>query len=284
MPAQPVETLPKLLMEPLVRAALAEDWGGQGDITSTALIPAESRHKARLMARQKGILCGMDLALLALHVTDPSLHVEILKKDGDAIAEKDVIAHVSGPTRSLLMAERVALNFLTHLSGIATLTHHFVTAVAGTRACIACTRKTHAGLRALEKFAVRVGGGVNHRFGLYDAALIKDNHIAAIGSVREAIQKARSAVGHLVKIEVEIDALAQLEEALAAKPDVIMLDNFTLPDMRAAVARINGAVAVEASGGVTLASVRSIAETGVDIISVGALTHSAPALDLALDF
>lgn len=275
------------LITPQIQAALAEDWGRNGDITSTALIPTTLEKTGEVRARQPGVLCGTACARLAFALTDSALQVALCKQEGAVLEPGDVAMRIHGSARALLMAERVALNFLTHLSGIATLTHAYVAAVAGTGARITCTRKTVPGLRMLEKHAVRVGGGSNHRFGLDDAVLIKDNHIAAVGSVAEAIRRARVRIGHLVKIEVEVDNLTQLKEAIAAKPDVVMLDNFTLPLLGEAVAYIRQhapPMIIEASGGVTLASVRAIAATGVDVISVGALTHSAPALDLGLDF
>lgn len=268
----------------LVRAALAEDWGEAGDITGRSTIPETSRSTARLVARSSGVLCGIQAAEQAFRLADATLAIVLHKHDGDALKADDIIADISGPTRAILAAERVALNFLTHLSGIATLTERFVAETVGTKAVIACTRKTIPGLRHIEKYAVRMGGGANHRFGLYDGVLIKDNHVAAAGSVYEAVLLAKKNVPASILVEVEVDRLEQVDEALKAGADIIMLDNFSLPDMRAAVVKIAGRAAVEASGGVNLRVVRQIAETGVDIISVGALTHSAPALDIALDF
>ena len=278
-----VTPLPDLLIEPIVRAALAEDLGRAGDITSAACIDADARLAARFAAREPGILAGLACARLAILALDPAAEVVMEAGDGDLLAPGAVIARVSANARALLSAERVALNLLSRLCGVASLTRAYVDAVAGTGAVITDTRKTTPGLRALEKYAVRCGGGVNHRFGLDDAILIKDNHVAAAGGVGAAIRRARSAAGHLVKVECEVDSLAQLGEALAEAPDVIMLDNFSLADLRAAVARAGGKVVLEASGGVTLQGVRAIAETGVDVISVGALTHSAPVLDIGLD-
>ena len=278
-----IEPLPDLLIEPVVRAALAEDLGRAGDITSAACIDAGATFSARFGARKPGVLAGLACARLAIHALDPAATFEAAAKDGERLGAGAAIARVRANARALLSAERVALNLVGRLCGVATLTRAYVDAVEGTGAVITDTRKTTPGLRALEKYAVRCGGGVNHRFGLDDAILIKDNHVAAAGGVGAAIRRARAAVGHLVKIEAEVDSLAQLDEALAERPDVIMLDNFSLADLTAAVARAKGRVTLEASGGVTLESVRAIAETGVDVISVGALTHSAPALDVGLD-
>ncbi len=279
-----IAPLPDLLIEPIVRAALAEDLGRAGDVTSTALIPRGQRMTAVFAARAEGRVAGIDCARIALAVLDPTARFEILTADGaDVTANDGTIARVEGEALAVLGAERVALNLLGRLSGVATLTRAYVRAVEGTKARIVCTRKTTPGLRALEKYAVRCGGGVNHRFGLDDAILIKDNHIAACGGVAQAMQRAKAAAGHLMQIEIEVDTLDQLDQALPHRPDVIMLDNFALPDLREAVRRVAGAVVLEASGGVNLQTVRAIAETGVDAISVGALTHSAPVLDIGLD-
>jgi nicotinate-nucleotide pyrophosphorylase (carboxylating) len=275
--------LPDLLIAPVVRAALAEDLGRAGDITSAACIDPEARLAARFAARRPGVLAGLACARLAILALDPAAEFTAQAQDGELLAPGAIIARAHANARALLAAERVALNLLGRLSGIASLTRAYVDAVAGTGAVITDTRKTTPGLRTLEKYAVRCGGGVNHRFGLDDAILIKDNHVAAVGGVGAAIRRARAAAGHLVKIEAEVDSLAQLDEALAEGPDVIMLDNFSLADLTAAVALTKGKAVLEASGGVTLAGVRAIAETGVDVISVGALTHSAPALDIGLD-
>ena len=275
--------LPDILVEPVVRAALLEDLGRAGDVTAAACLPAGEQITATFAARVEGRLAGLDCARLAIAAMDPMARFETNRGDGDDIAVGEVIARVSGDARAILSSERVALNLLSRLCGVATLTRAYVRTVAGTKARIVCTRKTTPGLRALEKYAVRCGGAVNHRFGLDDAILIKDNHIAACGGVARALERARAAAGHLMKIEIEVDRLDQLEEALPFRPDVIMLDNFALADMRDAVARVAGAVVLEASGGVNLTTVRAIAETGVDAISVGALTHSAPILDIGLD-
>ena len=275
--------LPDLLIEPVVRRALAEDLGRAGDVTAQACIPEGARMRAVFAARKPGVLAGIDCVRLAVLAMDPDASVDLKLRDGDAFEAGAVLAEVEADARAFLAAERTALNLLGRLCGIATLTQAYVAAVAGTKARIADTRKTTPGLRALEKHAVLCGGGVNHRFGLDDAILIKDNHVAVCGGVGEAVRRARTAVGHLMKVEVEVDSLDQLDEALAAGPDVIMLDNFTLPMLREAVARTAGRITLEASGGVNLETVRGIAETGVDVISVGALTHSAPALDVGLD-
>ena len=278
-----IPPLPDLLIEPIVRAALAEDLGRAGDITSAACIDADARLLARFAGRKFGIVSGLACVRHTILAMDPTATFEPAAHDGDPIQAGTVIARVEANARALLAAERTALNLMGHLSGIATLTHAYVEAVKGTAATITDTRKTTPGLRALEKYAVRCGGGVNHRFGLDDAILIKDNHVAAAGGVGPAIRRARAAAGHLVKIEAEIDGLDQLDAALAERPDVIMLDNFSLEDLCTAVARAKGHVMLEASGGVNLETVRAIAETGVDVISVGALTHSAPVLDIGLD-
>jgi nicotinate-nucleotide pyrophosphorylase (carboxylating) len=278
-----IEPLPDLLIAPVVLAALEEDLGRAGDVTSQACIPAEARFSAVFAARRPGVVAGLACARLAIAELDPAAEFKALVEDGAAVAAGEALARVEANARALLAAERVALNLLGRLSGVATLTRAYVEAVAGTGAAIVDTRKTTPGLRALEKYAVRCGGGTNHRFGLDDAVLIKDNHIAACGSVGEAVRRARAAAGHLVKIEVEVDGLDQLEEALKYGPDVVMLDNFALSDLVEAVRRTGGRAVLEASGGVSLETVRGIAETGVDVISVGALTHSASVLDIGLD-
>jgi len=266
-----------------VRAALAEDLGRAGDLTAMACIEPDARLTATFGARKAGRIAGIDCARIAVLAMDPTATFEILIGDGQDAQPGDVLARVSSNARALLSAERTALNLLGRLSGVATLTRAYVDAVAGTKARIVDTRKTTPGLRALEKYAVRCGGGVNHRFGLDDAILIKDNHVAACGGVAEAINRARAFAGHLVKVECEVDSLTQLAQALEAAPDVVMLDNFSLEALRAAVAMAGGRVVLEASGGVSLDTVAAIAATGVDVISVGALTHSAPVLDIGLD-
>lgn len=278
-----VPALPDLLIEPVIRAALAEDLGRAGDVTAAACIPEDAQMKAVFAARKDGVMAGGACARLALHALDPRATVEVRVADGQAFAAGDILIIVEGRARAILAAERTALNLLGRLCGIATQTRAYVQAVEGTGARIADTRKTTPGLRALEKHAVACGGGINHRFGLDDAILIKDNHVAVCGGVAEAVRRARAHAGHLMKVEVEVDGLDQLDAALAEGPDVIMLDNFSLDDLREAVARTAGRVTLEASGGVTLETVRSIAGTGVDVISVGALTHSAPNLDIGLD-
>ena len=280
--------LPDLLIEPVVRLALAEDLGRAGDVTAAACIPAEARMKAAFAARRPGVLAGIEAVRLTVRSLDPAATVELRLADGDAFEAGAILAVVEADARAFLSAERTALNLLGRLSGVATLTRNYVEAVAGTRARIADTRKTTPGLRALEKHAVACGGGINHRFGLDDAILIKDNHIAVCGGAAEAVRRARAFAPHLMKVEVEVDGLDQLDAVLALEaeglaPDVVMLDNFSLYDLREAVGRVAGRMVLEASGGVDLTTVRAIAETGVDVISVGALTHSAPNLDIGLD-
>ncbi len=277
------EPLPDVLIAPIVRAALAEDLGRAGDVTAQACVPADARLSAVFAARKPGVVAGLACARLSILELDPAATFEALAADGDRLVPGARLARVEANARALLSAERTALNLLGRLSGVATLTRAYVDAVEGTAARIVDTRKTTPGLRALEKYAVRCGGGVNHRFGLDDAILIKDNHIAACGSVAEAVRRARAAAGHLTKVEVEIDDLHQLDEALLHGPDVVMLDNFSLADLREAVRRVAGRVVLEASGGVSLETVRAIADTGVDVVSVGALTHSASVLDIGLD-
>jgi nicotinate-nucleotide pyrophosphorylase (carboxylating) len=276
-------SLPDPIIEPIVRMALAEDLGRAGDVTTAATIAPDTMANWVMRARQDGVIAGLDAAALALRLIDPSATLEILVPDGGKVQRGDVIARLSGKAQSLLTAERVMLNFVGQLSGIATLTAAFVAQTQGTKARIACTRKTSPGMRALAKKAVRLGGGSNHRFALDDAILIKDNHVAAAGGVIQALTLAKANAGHLLPIEVEVDSLAQLDEAIPFKPTCIMLDNFTLTDLRTAVGRVGGQILLEASGGVNLTTVRDIALTGVDIISVGALTHSAPCLDIGLD-
>ncbi len=275
--------LPDVILEPIVRLALLEDLAPAGDITSDSAVPSAAALHAVLRARQPGVVAGLDAALLSLRLVDPSVVVSVSLGDGAAVEAGGVIAEFRGAARSILMAERTMLNFMGHLSGIATLTREYVRAVAGTRARITCTRKTTPGLRALEKRAVRLGGGINHRFSLADAVLIKDNHIAAAGGVRAALERAQSAAGHMRVIEIEVDTLAQLREALPLRPHCILLDNMDLDSLREAVALAGESVVLEASGNIRLDTVRPVAETGVGYISVGALTHSAPRLDLGLD-
>jgi nicotinate-nucleotide pyrophosphorylase (carboxylating) len=278
-----VASLPDVVIEPVVRAALAEDLGRAGDVTAMACIPAGAKMSATFAARHSGVISGLCSARLAITALDPDARFETNVADGAHVDAGTLLARVSGNARAILSAERTGLNLLGRMSGIATLTAAYVAAVAGTGARIADTRKTTPGLRALEKYAVRCGGGVNHRFGLDDAILIKDNHIAAAGSVACAIDRARAFAGHLMKVEVEVDSLEQFDEAMKHGPDVIMLDNFGLSELAEAVRRAAGRVTLEASGGVNLSTVRDIAATGVNVISVGALTHSAPVLDIGLD-
>lgn len=278
-----ITPLPDLLVEPVVRMALAEDLGRAGDLTSEACVPAGANLSVAWVARKPGVLSGLSCARLSLHALAPDARFEALAHDGEDIAAGQVLARAKAPARAILSAERAGLNLMGRLSGVATLTRAYVDAVAGTGARITDTRKTTPGLRQLEKYAVRCGGGVNHRFGLDDAILIKDNHVAACGGIRPALERARRAAGHLVKVEIEVDGLDQLEEALPLTPDVILLDNFSLADLRAAVALTAGRLTLEASGGVDLTTARAIAETGVQVISVGALTHSATVLDIGLD-
>jgi len=276
--------LPRLIVEPLVRTALLEDLGLAGDITSASVIPQDHRSTVVMAARQPGVIAGLDAAELAFTLVDPEIVMRRNLRDGDAVKPGDVIATIEGPSRGLLSGERTALNFLGHLSGIATVTAEIAAAIQDSKASVACTRKTTPGLRALEKYAVRAGGGMNHRFALYDAVLIKDNHVAIAGGVTEAIRRARAGVGHMVKIEVEVDTLDQLREAMETGVDAVLLDNMTPDQLREAVAIVDGRAITEASGRVTPATAAAIAASGVDLISVGWLTHSAPVLDIGLDF
>lgn len=277
-------TLPRLITEPIVRAALLEDLGRTGDITSDAVIPIEAMAECAIVARDPGVISGVDLACLAFALMDSSVAISVMRPDGSPVTAGETVLRVSGPARAILGAERVALNLLCRLSGIATATAELVEAVRPHgHARIACTRKTTPGLRALEKAAVRAGGGANHRFGLDDAILIKDNHIAIAGGVRVAIERARAAAGHLVKIEVEVDRLDQLDEALSVGIDAVLLDNMDIPTLTEAVRRTGKSAIKEASGRITAKTAPAVAATGVDIISAGWLTHSAPILDLGLD-
>lgn len=276
--------LPLLMLEAPVRAALLEDLGRAGDLTTDAIVPAEAWAETALVARQPGVVAGLDAAALAFRLVEPLIEIAIERPDGFRLAPGDRIATIAGPARGMLTAERVALNFLGHLSGVATATATLVEAVRGHKARICCTRKTLPGLRALQKYAVRAGGGVNHRFGLDDAVLIKDNHVAAAGGVAAAIRAARAGVGHLVKIEVEVDSLDQLDEALREGPDAVLLDNMGPEMLAEAVRRIAGRAIAEASGRITPATAPAIAASGVDLISAGWLTHSAQVLDIGLDW
>ncbi len=276
--------LSSLIVDDAVARALKEDLGDAGDITTNATIPPEATSSTVIAARKPGVIAGVDAALAAFRLVDPAIKATVEHGDGARVEKGDIVLALAGPSRGILSAERVALNFLGHLSGVATATAALVDAVKGANAKIVCTRKTTPGLRAFEKHAVRCGGGSNHRFGLYDAVMIKDNHIAAAGGIAKALAAAKTFVGHMVKIEIEIDCLDQLEEALSGGADVILLDNMSTDDLKSAVVANKGRAVLEASGNVTAASVRAIAETGVDVISSGWITHSAPSLDLGLDF
>jgi nicotinate-nucleotide pyrophosphorylase (carboxylating) len=276
-------SLPEILYDDLVRRALAEDLGRAGDLTTDAIVPAELEGRAAVVARQAGRIAGLAPALHAFRLLDPASLAEICKPDGSDAKAGETVARVSARARALLTGERTALNVLGRLSGIATATRDVVARLSGLKARVACTRKTTPGLRALEKYAVRVGGGESHRYGLHDAVLVKDNHLAVAGGVGEAVRRARRHNGHLVKLEVEVDTLAQLDEALSVGVDVVLLDNMDLETLREAVRRCRGRALTEASGGIRLENVRAVAETGVDLVSLGWLTHSAPALDVALD-
>ncbi|HEU4806451.1 MAG TPA: carboxylating nicotinate-nucleotide diphosphorylase [Nitrobacter sp.] len=276
--------LPRIMIEPLVRRALLEDIGRAGDLTTDAIVPVDRRATTLLVARQQGTVAGLDLARLAFQLIDPVIEMHVARDDGAVVEPGDVIATLSGPARGILTAERVALNLLCRLSGIATATASVVAAVQDYKAKIVCTRKTTPGLRAIEKYAVRVGGGSNHRFGLDDAVLIKDNHVAIAGSITEALRRAKGCVGHLVKIELEVDTLDQLREALDQGIDAVLLDNMSPDTLREAVAMVAGRAVTEASGRITPATAPSIASTGVDLISIGWLTHSVGILDIGLDF
>ena len=275
---------PEVLIEPVVRRSLDEDLGTGGDVTSRAVIPSDATARAHVVAREGGILAGVQAAALTFRLVDPTVELHFDVAEGASLEAGEVVATVEGLTRSILAAERTALNFLGHLSGVATATGELVGAVAGTDARICCTRKTTPGLRSLEKQAVRAGGGVNHRYGLGDAILIKDNHLAASGGVAAAVGAAQRQSGPATAIEVEVDNLNQLEEALEAGATALLLDNMVLPDLRQAVEMTEGRAVLEASGRITAETVRAVAETGVDYISSGWITHSAPALDFGLDF
>lgn len=279
-----VPPLPDVIIEPLVRLALTEDLGRAGDITTDATIPAETQMTATVRAREPGVAAGYDAARLSARLVDASLEWTTMKDEGVRFEKGDELVRLKGPARSILTAERMVLNFIGPLSGVATLTRKFVDEIEGTNAKIVCTRKTTPGFRALEKRAVRLGGGINHRFGLDDAILIKDNHIAAAGGISAVMERANAAASHLCAVEIEVDTLEQLEEALPHGPDAVLLDNMAPETLKKAVAMIDGRCKAEASGGVNLSTVRAIAESGVDFISVGALTHSAVNLDVGLDY
>jgi nicotinate-nucleotide pyrophosphorylase (carboxylating) len=282
--ALPLSPLPRLMVEPVVRAALLEDLGRAGDLTTDAIVPAEARFTGAIVARQAGVVSGTDAAALAFALLDPAVAVHVARPDGSRVGPGEPVIRLDGPARAILSAERVALNLLCRLSGVATATASLVAAARPHgKAAIVCTRKTTPGLRALEKRAVRAGGGANHRFGLDDAVLIKDNHVAVAGGIRPAIRRARAGAGHLVKIEVEVDTLAQLDEALAEGADAVLLDNMGPADLARAVAMIDGRAISEASGRITAETVGAVAAAGVDLISAGWITHSAPIIDLGLD-
>ncbi|WP_421905800.1 carboxylating nicotinate-nucleotide diphosphorylase [Mameliella sp.] len=276
--------LPRPVIEPALRTALEEDLGLAGDITSAVVIPAEHRSIVTAVARKPGVIAGLDCAELACALVDPDIKVTRHLQDGAPVTPGTRIATFEGPSRSLLTAERTALNFLGHLSGIASVTAGLVQAVAATRAHIVCTRKTTPGLRALEKYAVRAGGGMNHRYSLADAVLIKDNHIAIAGGIRPALEAARAATGHMVKIEIEVDTLDQLREVLKIGADAVLLDNMDPDTLHKAVNMVAGRAITEASGGITPDTAAAVAASGVDLISLGWITHSAPTLDIGLDF
>jgi nicotinate-nucleotide pyrophosphorylase (carboxylating) len=273
-----------LEIEAAVTRALEEDLGRAGDITSTATVPPDTRGRAVVVARKPGVVSGLPLVEASFRRLSPAIKIAASSRDGETIAAKAKLMTIEGDARAILGAERTALNFIGHLSGIATATSEFVKRIAHTKARVICTRKTTPGLRALEKYAIRCGGGFNHRFGLDDAMLIKDNHIAVAGGIAAVLKRARDAAGHLVKIEIEVDSLSQLEEVLATgRADVVLIDNFDPPTMRRAVEMVAGRLVIEASGGITLASAAAIAETGVDYLSSGSLTHSVQNLDIGLD-
>ena len=280
----PEAFLSPLAIDQAVRRALDEDLGRAGDITSIATIPEATHARAALIARQAGVIAGLPLAVAVFEKLSPDIAIQAHYRDGGTVAAGVHVLTISGPARAVLTAERTALNFVGRLSGVATLTAGYVRHTIGTRLRICCTRKTTPGLRALEKYAVRCGGGFNHRFGLDDAMLIKDNHIAVAGGIRAVLERARGAAGHLVKIEIEVDTLDQLREVLAVGlADAVLLDNMSTATMREAVALVAGRLPLEASGGITLDTIAAIAATGVDYASSGWITHSAPNLDVALD-
>jgi nicotinate-nucleotide pyrophosphorylase (carboxylating) len=266
-----------------VRATLLEDLGRAGDLTTDSIVPADATTRCALMARQPGVVAGLDFAMTAFHLIDRRIECAVARPDGTRLQPGDLIATITGPARGILTAERTALNFLCHLSGVASATRGIADAIAGTKAQVCCTRKTMPGLRAAQKYAIRVGGGSNHRFGLDDAVLIKDNHVAIAGGVRPAVERARAGVGHLVKIELEVDTLDQLREAMSLRVDAVLLDNMGPDMLREAVGIVDGRAITEASGRIRPETARPIAESGVDLMSVGWLTHSAAVLDVGLD-
>ena len=279
-----IATLPRIVIEPTVRNALIEDLGLAGDITSAAVIPVGHRSRLAMVSRNPGVIAGLDAAELAFQLIDPAVGMVRHMEDGSVVKPGDVIATIEGPSCALLTGERTALNFLGHLSGIATVTTSIVSAISGSKASVVCTRKTTPGLRSLEKSAVRAGGGMNHRFALNDAVLIKDNHIAIAGGIAEAIRRAKAGVGHMVKIEVEVDTLDQLLEALQIGVDAVLLDNMTPVQLRQAVDLVAGRAITEASGNINPTTAAEIAASGVDLLSVGWITHSAQVLDIGLDY
>lgn len=276
-------TLPDVILEPPVRLAIAEDLGRAGDLTTEAVVPPDATAEFVLTARQEGVIAGLDAARIALALTDQRIVFDPLARDGTRVTPGEAVARLSGPARGILTGERVALNFLGHLSGVATATAQIADSIAHTRTRVCCTRKTTPGLRALEKYAVRCGGGVNHRFGLDDAVLVKDNHIAVAGSVTEAVRRVRERVGHLVSVEVEVDSLDQLAQLLQDPVEAVLLDNMDASTTAQAVRMVDGAMVTEASGTVTAATAAALAEAGVDLVSAGWITHSSPVLDLGLD-
>ena len=276
--------LPSIMIEPAVRAALLEDLGRAGDLTTDSVVPPDLTTRTILSARQAGVVAGLDFAAAAFRLIDPRIDMSVALPDGSRLRPGDTIATVTGPARGILTAERTALNFLCHLSGVASATRGIADAIEGYRAVVCCTRKTMPGLRFAQKYAVRVGGGSNHRFGLDDAVLIKDNHVAMAGGVRPAVERARAGVGHLVKIELEVDTLAQLEEALSLGVDAVLLDNMGPDMLREAVGMVGGRAITEASGRIRPETAPAIAASGVDLLSVGWLTHSAAVLDVGLDW
>ena len=278
-----IPPLPAIMIEPLVRATLLEDLGRAGDLTTDSIVPADAVTRCALMARQPGVVAGLDFALMAFRLIDPRIECAVERGDGTRLQPGDLIATISGPARGILTGERTALNFLSHLSGVASATRGIADAIVGTKAQVCCTRKTMPGLRAAQKYAVRVGGGSNHRFGLDDAVLIKDNHVAIAGGVRPAVERARAGVGHLVKIELEVDTLDQLREAMHLRVDAVLLDNMGPDMLREAVAIVDGRAITEASGRIRPETAPAIAASGVDLLSVGWLTHSATVLDIGLD-
>ncbi|MEE3326960.1 MAG: carboxylating nicotinate-nucleotide diphosphorylase [Myxococcota bacterium] len=279
-----MSSLPKGMVREAVQAALAEDLGRAGDITTNSVVAEDARLSAVVAAREGGRICGIELAGAAFLEMDDSIQLHVHTPDGRDVEAGDAVLEIHGNARAILTAERTALNFLGHLSGIATATRHLVRAVEGTDAEICCTRKTTPGLRVFEKYAVRTGGGTNHRFGLDDAVLIKDNHLALSGGVAAAVEAARRATGHMVRVEVEVDTLDQLDEALAVGAEIILLDNMPPETLKRAVETVSGRAILEASGGITGETVGAVAQSGVDLISVGWITHSAPCLDLGLDY